>query len=259
MTTSFEGNTPLLFVTIPQSHFCEKARWALQLAKIPFREDPHMPIFHLPATLLRGGKSTVPVLKTDRQTLSDSTDILHYIDTFLPDEKKLFPTQETLSKEVSRLEERFDLELGPAGRLWVYWHLLPDKSLSISILEDYVPSYQAKLGGLLFGLVRQMMYRKMKINEETATASLKTVQTIFDEVGALLSDGRKYLVGDRFTAADLCFASLGAVVVLPAEYGGPLPTLEATPPKMREVVKELRAHPAGQFILRLYEEHRPST
>ena len=27
-------------VTIPFSHYCEKARWALDLAQIPYREKP---------------------------------------------------------------------------------------------------------------------------------------------------------------------------------------------------------------------------
>lgn len=259
MTKSFEADAPFLLVTIPQSHFCEKARWAFQYAGIPFREEAHLPVFHLPATLLRGGKRTVPVLKTGKQTLSDSTDILHYLDTFLPDEKRFFPTQEAPRKEVIRLEERFDLVLGPAGRLWVYWHLLPEKSLAVSIVEKYVPSYQALIGRALFGAVRLMMNRRMNINEETANAALKSVREIFDEVGALLSDGRRFLVGDRFTAADLCFASLGAVVIFPPAYGGPLPTIETAPPKMREVIKELRAHPAGKFILRIYEEHRAAS
>ena len=35
----------------------------------------------------------------------------------------------------------------------------------------------------------------------------------------MLADGRPFLLGDRFTAADLTFAALAAPVVLPPRYG----------------------------------------
>jgi glutathione S-transferase len=112
------------------------------------------------------------------------------------------------------------------------------------------------VGRALFGVVRGMINRKYKLTDERGEAALNTVRQIFDEVGQLLSDGRKFLVGDRLSAADIAFASLGAVVLLPPQYGGPLPTIEQAPPRMREAIEELRAHEAGRFILRLYQEHR---
>ena len=33
--------TPLRLVTIPISHYCEKARWALERAGIAYREERH--------------------------------------------------------------------------------------------------------------------------------------------------------------------------------------------------------------------------
>jgi glutathione S-transferase len=251
---SFTQDEPFLLITIPQSHFCEKARWALDRAKIPYREEAHLPMFHLPATLLRGGKQTVPVLKSRIGTFDDSTNVLHYVDSFLDEKQKLFPADG--SKDIARLENHFDEVLGPAGRIWVYWHLLPEKELSISIVENTVPAYQAKIGRALFGVVRAMMKRKMKLNAETAANGLEKVRDVFDEVGRLLADGRPFLTGDRFTAADLTFASLAAIVTLPAEYGGPLPTLENAPPKMQETVKELREYPAGKFVLKMFATQR---
>jgi glutathione S-transferase len=66
-----------------------------------------------------------------------------------------------------------------------------------------------------------------------------------------LSDGRRHLCGDRFTAADLTFACLAAAVVLPPEYGVALP----------QGLPELRVfqeHPAGAYALRLFRELRRS-
>jgi glutathione S-transferase len=36
----------LRLITIPVSHYCEKARWALTKLKLPYVEEAHMPPFH---------------------------------------------------------------------------------------------------------------------------------------------------------------------------------------------------------------------
>ncbi|MEZ4340912.1 MAG: hypothetical protein R3B82_30175, partial [Sandaracinaceae bacterium] len=43
-------------VTIAFSHYCEKARWALDLRRVPYRERRYLPAMHLLATrrALRG-------------------------------------------------------------------------------------------------------------------------------------------------------------------------------------------------------------
>ena len=68
--------------------------------------------------------------------------------------------------------------------------------------------------------------------------------------------GAAYLVGSRFTAADLTFACLAAPVVGPGGYGGlggmPLPW--GVYPE--GLLEEMRATPAGQHVLRVYREHR---
>lgn len=90
---------------------------------------------------------------------------------------------------------------------------------------------------------------------ERGAAALVKIKSTFDEVGALLADGRPYLVGNTFTAADLTFAALAAPAV--GQPYAAAPGLDAeTPAAMRQQVEELRAHPAGQFVLRLWETQR---
>ena len=78
----------------------------------------------------------------------------------------------------------------------------------------------------------------------------------------MLADGRRYLTGATLTFADITFASLGALAVLPPEYPGArlagrrLALEDVTDPAWRREIEDFRARPAGQFILRLYREER---
>ena len=98
--------------------------------------------------------------------------------------------------------------------------------------------------------------RVYKVDSETAKAAYHEIQQIFAAVSHRLCDGRDYLVGDCFSAADLTFACLAAPAVVPVEYGGVFPTLSQLPEEMAEYVQILRETVAGKYVLRLYREER---
>jgi len=52
------------------------------------------------------------------------------------------------------------------------------------------------------------------------------------------------------------FAALAASVLMPPEYGVPLPQPEELPAEMAAVVRELRAHPAGAHALAMFRDER---
>ena len=81
----------LRLVTIPISHYCEKARWALERAGMPYREEPHVQGIHSVASWLAGGKGTVPVLVTPDGVIGESEEIVTWVDAGLPAEQRLFP------------------------------------------------------------------------------------------------------------------------------------------------------------------------
>jgi glutathione S-transferase len=78
----------------------------------------------------------------------------------------------------------------------------------------------------------------------------------FDFAADLLSDGRRYLCGDRFGAADLTFAALAAPVVAPSIYGVPLPQPDVLPGPTAALVQRAREHPAGRHALEMFARHR---
>jgi glutathione S-transferase len=243
-------------ITIPPSHYCEKARWALELAEVGFVEESHPPLLHVWAVKAAGGRRPTPVLVTDDAVFADSTDILGYLDRIGAAAWRPYPVEPKLRSEVLAMEEHFDTDLGPHTRRLAYFYLLPHKEL---VLRSMLPRV-GTVEGLLYRLVRpaitSLMRRGMRIDDEGRRRSLQRVRQIFAEVGDLLADGRSYLVGDRFTAADLTFSALGAPAVLPRDYGSPLPSPDEVPSDLRQLVEEFRSTPAGAFILRCYEDHR---
>jgi glutathione S-transferase len=254
MTDSTHARAVL--ITIPLSHYCEKARWALDRTELPYREEPHAPLFHRLATRRNHGR-TVPVLVYGDQRFIDSTDILVHADATMGG-NLLYPRDVALRSEVDVLEERFDAELGPHTRRWVYAHLMSQPMLLRSVWSREASWFEVGLLPLITPLVRRLVRTGYRITPEKAQHSLERVRAVFQEVDARLRDGRRFLVGERFTAADLTFAALAAPALFPTECRAAHPALDTVPPVMREEVVRLRDTNAGQFALRMYSQERVS-
>jgi glutathione S-transferase len=248
------GQNPATFITVPLSHYCEKARWALDRLAIPYREHAHLPLLHRLATMRRGG-GTVPVFVHGLRRLTDSTDILVYADA-LRGGDMLYPRHASLRRDVETLEERFDRGLGPSTRRWAYAHLLPEAKLVSQVWSRGVPRLEARLLPVIAPIARRLARAAYRITPESARLSHDRVHGVFREMDDRLRDGRRFLVGERFTAADLSFAALAAPVLFPAGCRATLPPLDAVPAAMREEVLRLRDTDSGQFGLRLYEDER---
>ncbi len=248
-------------MTIPISHFCEKARWALDRAGLTYVEERHLQVIHVFAARRAGGGRTVPVFVTESGTvLADSTDILRWADAHVSSDLRLYPDGE-LGAQAAALETRLDEQLGPDGRLWMYEQTLP-------VVDDLTPWALAGVPGWERGAFRfagpvidAMIRRYLGVDAAAAEAALERVEREFDDIAARLSDGRQFILGDAFTAADLTFAALAAPMLLPTLYGSPLPPPEVMPDAAARVIRRLRAHPAGVFADRVYREERirPST
>jgi glutathione S-transferase len=243
---------PLRFITVSFSHFCEKARWALDRANLAYREESHVPFFSWPVTLGAGGGRTVPVLVAPGRVLADSTEILRWIDgaSHAP---PLFPPGD---QEVAAWEDDFDRHLGPAARRLIYFHVLGRPALGRKLLGSAGGRWQKRVAAPLYPLLSRMIQLGLRVTPESAARSARVVEDTFTRVAARLADGRRYLVGDRLTAADLSFAALATPVLAPAELAEYLPDPSDLPDEVLALLERHRASPAGSFGLRLYAEER---
>ena len=240
-------------LTIPFSHYCEKARWALDRCGIAYDEIGSLPMFHYLANRRAGARRTVPVLVDGDTMLTDSTEIVAWADAHRPG--TLLPAAPSERAEALALEDDLDRQLGPATRRWGYFYLLPRKDLD-RVIARGVPRWQViglkATRPLAIGLLR----RGLKANAAGAERSRQKIEQTFARVDALLADGRRYLVGARFSVADLTFAALAAPVLLPREHPFALPPVEEFPAAARPQIEAWRATAAGQLALRLYAEQR---
>lgn len=247
--TSGKLSAPARFITIPLSHYCEKARWGLDRVALPYREEPHAPLLNR----LAGG--TVPALVQGSIRFADSTDILVHADSFRGGDL-LYPLDASPRQEVESLVKRFDTELGPHTRRWAYAQLLPHTKLLGALWSRDVPRLEASLVPVIAPLARYLARKAYRVTPESGQRSLERVRGVFREVGERLSDGRRFLVDQRFTAADLTFAALSAPVLFPAECRAVQPELDAVPVAMRDEILRMRDTNAGRFALRLFAQER---
>jgi glutathione S-transferase len=257
------ADAPLRLHTITFSHYTEKVRWCLDRLGVPYEEVANVGIL---GVLLTG--RTVPWLEVPPglTRIGDSPRILRYLwgeyAGRLPGERTWFlePTPAALE-----LEARFDRRLGNDVRVWVYAQVFGNRALTLrswGLEERAIPAWQRALLAVGTPVLRFAVRRMLGVTSQRSARALERTHEAFAEVDAMLADGRRYLTGATLTFADITFASLGALAVLPPEYPGGrlagrrLVFEDVTDAVWRQEIERFRARPAGQFILRLYREER---
>jgi glutathione S-transferase len=249
----------LRLVTIPISHYCEKARWALERAGMDYREERHVQGIHRLAAVRAGGGLTVPVLVTPQGSIGESALILGWVDQRIEAEHRLLPSAPAERREALDLCARLDERLGPSGRRLMYVHMLAQRELLLQFNNQGVPPWEDRAIRWGWPLVVRLVSRVLDIHPGVDVEDEAMVWRELDFVAELLADGRPYLCGERFGAADLTFAALSAPVIVSPIYGVTLPQPAALPPRPAALVERAREHPAGRYALRLIAEHRRET
>lgn len=236
------------------SHFNEKVRWTLDYKGIEHRRKSYLPGPHVPAIKkLSGGASTTPVLQHDAGCISGSAAIIDYLERTYP-EPPLYLHEPTQQAEVLAIQERFDAVVGPATRTAVFSVFINEGSYLCRTFSAGKPLAR-RMGYLaMFPLAKPLIRKGNGVYPENIARSLEVVQRTLDEV-AVKTEATGYLVGTRFSVADLTVASL----LMPlADVDHPdTRRLRPMPGAMTAFLGQFAAHPAIAWVHRIYAQHRP--
>ncbi|MGI9099132.1 MAG: glutathione S-transferase family protein [Solirubrobacteraceae bacterium] len=240
-------------ITIPFSHFCEKARWGLDRAGLAYTEKGYAPVVHRLAVTARGS-TTAPVLVHGRRTVRGSSAILEHCDAIGHAPDPLYPQDPATRREVEELVARFDERLGPTTRLWLYaWAVEDRERLMRFSSRGLAPGQRRRLQRVL-PVVQRVLRVAMQIGPHAQERSARAADEELAFVSQRLSDGRPYLAGDGFTAADLTFAALASPVLMPPGYGGGAVPPATPPPELADAVARWRDTPAGRHGTAMYRD-----
>jgi glutathione S-transferase len=243
-------------ITLSISPFNELARWSLDRAGIPYREEPQALVWHVIASRRAGGKGTTPVLIADGEVVGESAEIAEWADRHAEPSRRLYPDG-AAGEEARSLVARFVEQLGPEARRVIWGYLVGRPALADRYWGQGVSARQRWAQPWLLRFGKLGVRRALGLTKAQVEAAPGRVRACFDEVAERIADGRRHILGDELTAADIAFAAMASPAILPDE-GYPVKILspEELPEPIAATIQELRSHPVGQLALRLYREER---
>lgn len=207
----------LTLYQFPISHFCEIARWALDFKQLEYRKVNLLPGAHIKVVTRFAPKSSVPVLQHGETYVQNAGDILTYLDREFP---RFVLTPVNSGEKQAALEwERFlHREVGVHLRRFIYHHLLRYPRIVIPLWAQEGPAFGYWRLRLIYPLLSRKMRQFMDIDQTTAERSRVAVVRAIDRLEKAHADSR-FLVGGRFTRADLTAAALLAPILQPDSFG----------------------------------------
>lgn len=240
----------LILYQFPISHYCEKVRWALDYKQLDYKTVNLLPGLHRFKTGKMACNSFLPILVERDKVLQGSDVILDYLDRSYP-QYSLTPSDADLKRQALDWEIYADQQVGIHVRRICYHVLLDVPEVVIPFYTHRGPWYGPIVMKVGFPLLRKKMREMMDINERSAQQSSVALGQALDRIDRRLRE-TGYLVGDRFTRADLSVAALLAPLFRPKQYGLNWP--ERYPDALEKVIAS-HADQIGS-IAEIYEKFR---
>jgi glutathione S-transferase len=232
------------------SHFNEKARWGLDWKSVSHERISLMPGPHIRTMKKLTGASETPALRDGGRVVAGSTAILEHLEQRFP-EPALFPDDPAERERALSIVRHWDAEVGPAVRLAKFFEVM-EAAYAVGTFGKGRSALANALYRAAFPLVSGIMKSKMGIDAESAAAAREVTRSAFDFV-AKEAGPSGYLVGDRFTVADLTCAALLMPCVEVSAWGGPE---DAATAKNRAWLARWAELPGAAWVRETYRRHR---
>ncbi len=247
-------NIPVLYV-FAISHYCEKARWALDYLGIDYELHHVAPGEHAEIAKKLGGSNTsVPYVHVDGKIIQGSANIISWAQSQSgTGEKRLTPEVEL--ELCTDIEKRIDDIAGVHIRRFYYSEALVEHPGTVRpLFTRELPFPKNILIRFAFPKIRKIMISRMDLGKAQGDESKDIVAGELEWIDGLLADGRKYLIGERFSRVDMAVASLLSPLALPPEH--PVYNNLSHPPKLAQQVSKWSDRRSLQWARDMYAEHR---
>lgn len=234
------------------SNFNEKARWALAFKGLGLPRKDYLPGPHGGQIKKLCPESFTPVLEWDGDHIQGSAAVIDHLERVQP-EPALYPVDPAEKEEALRLQAHFDEKVGPEVRRALFLDTMSDAGYMANLFAGGKPWLVRKSYGAMLPLVRPLMRSAMDLTPDKQSAALKATEEGLDFV-AERSKATGYLVGTRFSVADLAAAALLSITANPdhPDMKRPEPMSKTT----RAWMERWKDHPGTRWINDMYAKHR---
>ncbi len=236
----------------PHSHYCEKARWALDYKGIPFQPVPILPGFHIITVRRYAPDTSVPVLLSDDRVVQGSSEIIDYLEKNYPS-RPLTPGDRDQRQACLEIEHAMDARLGESIRCILYDRLLAYPDFIRYCFTHPMPELKQFIFSLVYPVLRYRIHRTYVGSVAQVEQARRDLDAAMGEMAKRL-EGQQYLVGAEFSRADLSVASMLSLLVMPPEH--PFPWQDIPDPQTRAIYDQYRDHPVAEWVRKMYREHR---
>ena len=236
----------------PHSHFCEKARWALDYKKVSYEPLAVMPGLHMKTIRRYAPGTSVPVLLTGDEVVQGSSEIIDYLEKKITD-RPLTPSDPADCQDCLEIERTMDKRLGENIRQILYSRLLAYPAFIRHCFTHPMPWWKQMLFRPIFPVLRSKMYQIYVKSPESVESARAEFDAAMAELEEKLSN-KEYLVGSQFTRADVSVASMLSLLVMPPEH--PFPWQDIPDSETKVFLHEYRHHPVADWVGVIYRNHR---
>jgi len=234
------------------SHYCEKAKWALDYFALPYELVVLSPLEHRKVAGRLGlAQGSVPFLQAGKEVVQGSTAILDWASQNKKNARSLHIDDPQVVACITRLDE----VLGVHVRRFYYSAGIIEQPALVKPIFLHGLNTWGKLKMMFaWPKVRQLMTKYMDLGVRQGEESKRIIETELAWLENLLSQNGGTLSHKGFSAADLSAASLLAPLVLPPEY--PVADLMQLPSKIERAVLEWEERPSVQWVKHAYATWR---
>lgn len=237
------------------SNFNEKVRWALDYKLIPHSRHSLLPGAHIPKAMWLSGQKSVPIVRIGNKVFSGSANIIEELEQRYP-ERSLFPRSFDDRRQAHDIIRWFDEVVGPATRRTLFHEILPARKYSADLFSQSFSKPVRTGYRLLFPGLVPILKMDMSINKKNHKKGLALTEEALDYIADNAGEDG-YLIGDRFTVADLTAASLLFITCFPPEIQFKIDRQGSS--EIQGWLNRWSDHPGTTWIKRMYHRHRGSS